>query len=104
MSGRAVAVPSRSQPAADGRTTYLAGGTVRRTEDRAQLRLGKTITYLLRHWKGLTPFLREARASPDNNLVTPARETDDIMPPPELCRVVRVLAQPTWFLTVPDAA
>jgi transposase len=24
--------------------------------------LGKAITYLLRHWKGLTPFLREAGA------------------------------------------
>jgi hypothetical protein len=31
--------------------------------------LGKAITYLLRHWKGLTLFLREARAPLDNNLV-----------------------------------
>lgn len=31
--------------------------------------LGKAITYLLPHWKGLTLFLREARAPLDNNLV-----------------------------------
>ena len=31
--------------------------------------LGKAITYLLRHWKGLTLFLREARAPLDDNLV-----------------------------------
>ena len=30
--------------------------------------LGKAITYLLRHWKGLTVFLREAGAPLDNNL------------------------------------
>ena len=30
--------------------------------------LGKAITYLLRHWKGLTLFLRQAGAPLDNNL------------------------------------
>ena len=30
--------------------------------------LGKAITYFLRHWKGLTTFLREAGAPVDNNL------------------------------------
>ena len=30
--------------------------------------LGKAINYLLRHWKGLTVFLREAGAPLDNNL------------------------------------
>src|SRR5271168_1809217 len=30
--------------------------------------LGKAITYLLRHWKGLTTFLREAGAPLDNNI------------------------------------
>ncbi len=30
--------------------------------------LGKAITYLLRHWKALTTFLREAGAPLDNNL------------------------------------
>jgi transposase len=30
--------------------------------------LGKAITYFLRHWKGLTAFLREADAPLDNNL------------------------------------
>ena len=28
----------------------------------------------------------------------------DIMPPPGLCRVLPLLTQPAWFLTVPDAA
>jgi transposase len=31
--------------------------------------LGKAITYLLRHWRSLTTFLREAGAPLDNNLV-----------------------------------
>jgi hypothetical protein len=30
--------------------------------------LGKAVTYLLRHWKGLTAFLREAGAPLDNNV------------------------------------
>ena len=30
--------------------------------------LGKAITYLLRHWKGLTAFLRHAGAPLDNNI------------------------------------
>ncbi len=30
--------------------------------------LGKAITYLLRHWKALTTFLREAGAPLDNNI------------------------------------
>jgi hypothetical protein len=30
--------------------------------------LGKAITYLLRHWKALTAFLREAGAPLDNNV------------------------------------
>jgi hypothetical protein len=30
--------------------------------------LGKAITYLLRHWKGLTLFLRQAGAPVDNNI------------------------------------
>jgi transposase len=32
--------------------------------------LGKAITYLLRHWKALTTFLRERGAPLDNNIVT----------------------------------
>ena len=38
----------------------------RRTEPNSGL--GKAITYLLRHWKALTTFLREAGAPLDNNL------------------------------------
>ena len=49
--------------------------------------LGKAITYLLRHWKGLTAFLREAGAPLDNNVCTAARGSAEIMPLPGLCRV-----------------
>jgi hypothetical protein len=35
--------------------------------------LGKAITYLLRHWKALTLFLRQAGAPLDNNVVNAAR-------------------------------
>ena len=34
--------------------------------------LGKAITYLLRHWNGLTAFLRESQAPLDNNICTAA--------------------------------
>jgi transposase len=49
--------------------------------------LGKAITYLLRHWNGLTMFLREAGAPLDNNVCTAARGSADIMPTAGLCRV-----------------
>ena len=39
----------------------------RRTEPNSGL--GKAITYLLRHWRPLTLFLREAGAPVDNNIV-----------------------------------
>jgi len=59
--------------------------------------LGKAITYLLRHWKALTTFLREAGAPLDNNLVTAANGSDQIMPTPGLCRV-------GWLLPIPSAS
>ena len=37
--------------------------------------LGKAITYLLRHWKGLTAFLRHAGAPLDNNICEQALKT-----------------------------
>ena len=40
--------------------------TLKRVEPNSGL--GKAITYLLRHWKGLTAFLREAGAPLDNNI------------------------------------
>ena len=57
----------------------------RKTEPNSSL--GKAITYLLRHWKALTTFLREAGAPLDNNICTAARGSDQIMPTPGLCRV-----------------
>jgi hypothetical protein len=46
----------------------VAGVAVRGKEDGANSGLGKAITYLLRHWKGLTAFLRHAGAPLDNNI------------------------------------
>jgi transposase len=58
----------RSQPLMDKLHAWLeAQFAERKTEPNSGL--GKAITYLLRHWKGLTLFLREARAPLDNNLV-----------------------------------
>src|SRR5205823_1517189 len=50
-------------PALGWLEAQLAG---RKTEPNSGL--GKAITYLLRHWKGLTAFLREAGAPLDNNI------------------------------------
>jgi hypothetical protein len=50
--------------------------------------LGKAITYLMRHWKALTTFLREAGAPLDNNICTAVNGSADVMPPPGLCRVL----------------
>jgi len=50
--------------------------------------LGQAISYLLKHWEKLTLFLRVAGAPIDNNIVTAASGSDDVMPPPGLCRVV----------------
>ena len=50
--------------------------------------LGKAISYLLNHWRKLTLFLRQAGSPIDNNLVTAVSGSDQIMPPPGLCRVL----------------
>src|SRR4051812_26793438 len=49
--------------------------------------LGKAITYLLRHWKPLTLFLRQAGSPLDNNICTAARGSAKVMPTAGLCRV-----------------
>jgi transposase len=50
--------------------------------------LGKAISYLLNHWPKLTLFLRHPGSPIDNNIVTAANGSDDVMPPPGLCRVL----------------
>ncbi len=50
--------------------------------------LGQAITYMRKHWEKLTLFLRQAGAPLDNNIVTAARGSDDVMPTAGLCRVV----------------
>ena len=49
--------------------------------------LGKAISYLLNHWTKLTLFLRQAGSPIDNNIVTAASGSDDVMPTAGLCRV-----------------
>jgi Transposase IS66 family len=66
--------------------------------------LGKAITYLLRHWKALTTFLREAGAPLDNNLCTAARGSDEIMPRPGLCRAAGSSDAPACLPMIADAA
>jgi transposase len=51
-----------------GPAASLAGSAVCRAQNGAELRLGKAITYLLRHWRPLTLFLRIAEAPVDNNI------------------------------------
>jgi hypothetical protein len=46
----------------------------------------------------------DAGAPLDNNLATAVSGSGQVMPPPGLCRVLPLLTQPAWFLTVPDAA
>jgi transposase len=48
--------------------------------------LGHAISYLLKHWAKLTLFLQKAGAPLDNNLVTAARGSDQVMPRAGLCR------------------
>ena len=71
-------------------------------EHKTELRNGQS--YRLNHWTKLTLFLRQAGAPIENNIVTAASGSDHVMPPPGLCRVLPLLTQPAWFLTVPDAA
>jgi transposase len=46
----------------------LAGSALAEKKAEPNSGLGQAITYLLRHWRGLTAFLREANAPLDNNL------------------------------------
>jgi transposase len=57
-----------SQPVMDKLHTWLEAQFAERKAE-PNSGLGKAIAYLLRHWKGLTLFLREPRAPLDNNLV-----------------------------------
>jgi transposase len=66
--------------------------------------LGKAITYLLRHWKALTAFLRDTGAPLDNNATNAARGISDVMPIPGLCRVAGVWRVPHCLRMMADAA
>ena len=66
--------------------------------------LGQAIRYLLRHWQPLTLFLRQAGAPLDNNLVTAANGSDQVMPTPGLCCVGRLLPIPASFSLLMNAA
>ena len=61
-------ISEQSGPVMDGLHGWLEAQLAeKKTEPNSGL--GKAITYLLRHWKGLTAFLREAGAPLDNNLL-----------------------------------
>src|SRR5579862_9041900 len=49
--------------------------------------LGQAISYLLNHWQKLTLFLEKPGVPLDNNIVTAANGSGDVMPTPGLCRV-----------------
>jgi len=66
--------------------------------------LGQAITYLLRHWKGLTAFLREANAPLDNNLVIADSGNYHIMPTPGLCRAEAIFLAFGCIPKLADAA
>jgi hypothetical protein len=74
----------------------------RRTEPNSGL--GQAIGYLLWHWKPLTLFLRQAGAPLDNNIVTAARGSGDLMPTAGLCRATSPEYVPVRFLMYADAA
>jgi transposase len=48
--------------------------------------LGKALNYLLKHWDGLTLFLRQAGAPLDNNICNAACGITNVMPTAGLCR------------------
>ncbi len=66
--------------------------------------LGKAISYVLNHWPKLTLFLQQPDAPLDNNIVTAARGSADVMPTAGLCRVDGYRNLPACFLMVADAA
>ncbi len=65
---RSDAPSSGAQRPADGAAAWVAGSAVGGEEDGAELGPGQSDTYLLRHWKALTAFLRQAGAPLDNNI------------------------------------
>jgi hypothetical protein len=76
----------RSRPVMDKLHAWLEAQLAeRRTEPNSGL--GQAIGYLLRHWKPLTLFLRQAGAPLDNNPCNAARGIGDVMPTAGLCRI-----------------
>ena len=51
--------------------------------------LGSAIDYTLGQWPTLQVFLSDGRIELDNNLVYDARVINEVMPPPDLCRVAK---------------
>ena len=92
-----------SEPLMKGLHEWLEGQLAEhKTEPNSEL--GKAISYLLNHWPKLTLFLQEPGAPLDNNIVTAACGSDDVMPTAGLCRVGGFLSLPACFLMVADAA
>jgi hypothetical protein len=45
------------------------------------------VSYALGQWESLEIYLQDAQIEIDNNLVYAVRGINEIMPPPDLCRV-----------------
>ena len=54
--------------------------------------MGQAISYALNQWPALERFLEHGEVEIDNNLVYDARVINQVMPPPDLCRVVNLEA------------
>jgi hypothetical protein len=57
--------------------------------------LAQAIDYALKRWDALTRFVDDGVLEIDNNLIYAARGINEIMPPPDLCRVTKLEAQIT---------
>jgi hypothetical protein len=57
--------------------------------------LGQAIDYALKRWEALTRFVDDGTLEIDNNLIYAARGINQVMPPPDLCRVTKLEAQIT---------
>jgi hypothetical protein len=55
--------------------------------ERPKSAVGKACTYALGQWDGLLLYLDHGVVEIDNNSVYAARGINQIMPPPDLCRV-----------------
>ena len=54
--------------------------------------MGQAVSYALAQWESLQVYLYEPKIEIDNNLVNAERGINQVMPPPDLCRVAKLEA------------